>query len=350
MKNYYEILGVSSNSTKDEIKSAYKKLAVKFHPDKNDGSLFFEEMFKKIQEAYENLSEDYKRKKHDFELSDFENRKDFYKKAEQDLKAKEDFLKKQADDLVKEKEKFKNQTTQTTSSAKKDDIAYENGSSRLSGLQSHRKILYFIIVGLIIFKFAKPYYFKTKKDNIIPITKEFKKTKIKSKKLEIVNLPATINKQAEDSLIDEEQKSTASNDVLKDSLDKINLSKIGNNNLETIHFDKAKLFIKSDFGSKNDIVFLEQEVGKNPLDVDFFDIRIVKKRLKFLMDKEFKEIDFYRRQSKDCDAISKTDNYLKICYSLPNQPYLALLYVDILNNEFILFLCNGFQKKSKYLF
>ena len=56
MKNFYQILGVSINATNDEIIIAYRKLATKFHPDKNDGDKYFEERFKEIQIAYEVLS------------------------------------------------------------------------------------------------------------------------------------------------------------------------------------------------------------------------------------------------------------------------------------------------------
>jgi len=63
--DYYSILGVSRNATGDEIKKAYRKLAVKFHPDKNPGKKEAEEKFKQINEAYEVLSDDEKRKKYD---------------------------------------------------------------------------------------------------------------------------------------------------------------------------------------------------------------------------------------------------------------------------------------------
>ena len=59
--DYYEILGVERNATKVEIKKAYRKLAMKYHPDKNPGDKEAEEMFKKINEAYQVLSDDEKR-------------------------------------------------------------------------------------------------------------------------------------------------------------------------------------------------------------------------------------------------------------------------------------------------
>ena len=61
MTTYYDILGVSSDATKDEIKKSYRKLAIKHHPDKNKGNNDAEKQFKKISQAYEVLSNEKKR-------------------------------------------------------------------------------------------------------------------------------------------------------------------------------------------------------------------------------------------------------------------------------------------------
>lgn len=64
-KDYYKILGVDKKASQDEIKKAYRKLAVKYHPDKNQGNKEAEEKFKEIGEAYEVLGDAEKRKKYD---------------------------------------------------------------------------------------------------------------------------------------------------------------------------------------------------------------------------------------------------------------------------------------------
>jgi molecular chaperone DnaJ len=64
-RDYYEVLGVSKEATKDEIKKAYRKQALKYHPDKNPGDRKSEENFKEAAEAYEVLSNDEKKARYD---------------------------------------------------------------------------------------------------------------------------------------------------------------------------------------------------------------------------------------------------------------------------------------------
>ncbi len=64
-KDYYDILGVSKDASQDEIKKAYRKLALKYHPDRTDGDEEAQEKFKEINQAYEVLSDSDKRKKYD---------------------------------------------------------------------------------------------------------------------------------------------------------------------------------------------------------------------------------------------------------------------------------------------
>ena len=64
-RDYYEVLGVQQNASKDEIKKAYRKLALKYHPDKNPGDKEAEERFKETAEAFSVLSDDTKKSAYD---------------------------------------------------------------------------------------------------------------------------------------------------------------------------------------------------------------------------------------------------------------------------------------------
>jgi molecular chaperone DnaJ len=64
-RDYYEVLGIQKGASKDDIKKAYRKLAIQYHPDKNPGNKEAEEKFKEATEAYEILSDDQKKAAYD---------------------------------------------------------------------------------------------------------------------------------------------------------------------------------------------------------------------------------------------------------------------------------------------
>ena len=73
-RDYYDVLGVTKSATPDELKSAYRKLAVKYHPDKNPGDKAAEDKFKEASEAYGVLSDKSKKESYDnFGHAAFEN-------------------------------------------------------------------------------------------------------------------------------------------------------------------------------------------------------------------------------------------------------------------------------------
>src|SRR5262245_51618712 len=76
-RDYYEILGVSRTAKTEEIKKTYRKLARKYHPDLNPNNKQAEEKFKEIQEAYEVLRDEEKRRKFDQLGANWKNGADF---------------------------------------------------------------------------------------------------------------------------------------------------------------------------------------------------------------------------------------------------------------------------------
>src|SRR4026207_182731 len=64
-RDYYEVLGLAREAGDEDIKKAYRKLAIKYHPDKNPGDKSAEEKFKELGEAYEALSDPQKRAAYD---------------------------------------------------------------------------------------------------------------------------------------------------------------------------------------------------------------------------------------------------------------------------------------------
>ncbi|MBC8111985.1 MAG: DnaJ domain-containing protein [Verrucomicrobia bacterium] len=100
MKNYYQVLGVKTDASLEEIKAAYRKLTLKFHPDRNQGDKFFEEHFKEIVEAYETLSFKDRRENFDLQLKKFNDLSSNHNSME-DIRNRERDIAKQEIDLRK---------------------------------------------------------------------------------------------------------------------------------------------------------------------------------------------------------------------------------------------------------
>ncbi len=147
MKDYYYILGVDTTATESQIKSAYRKLSIKFHPDKNDGDKFFEDRFKDIQEAYEILSNFSKRSEYDIRLKSLS----FGSNNTINNKKYEEELKKQYEEELRKKEeeiKRKYQTPEQRASEEA-EIKRKEGEEKkkaeqqrlLNEFEKHKKVL-----------------------------------------------------------------------------------------------------------------------------------------------------------------------------------------------------------------
>ena len=68
MKDYYYFLGISQNASAEDIKKAYRKLSLKYHPDKNENDDYFSDRFKEVKEAYEMLTDPERRRIYDQNL------------------------------------------------------------------------------------------------------------------------------------------------------------------------------------------------------------------------------------------------------------------------------------------
>ena len=85
-KDYYVTLGISRNASADDIKQAFRKMAMKYHPDKNQGNRTAAEKFKEVNEAYEILKNNQKREHYDrFGASNFQNNQNFHNQSGADF-------------------------------------------------------------------------------------------------------------------------------------------------------------------------------------------------------------------------------------------------------------------------
>lgn len=180
MKDYYYILGVNRDASKQEIKKAYWKLSKKFHPDHNDGDKFFEERFKDINEAYETLIDDSKRNIYNLKFQNNPNqsfdsyysntRKDYStNKNKENKNESSNSNKTKAEEFKKNDSNEDSKNKQESTADNKDDFAADDlknkqstNSKKENPIQSNRDILTkkdlqniwaFLGIGFIVFAF-----------------------------------------------------------------------------------------------------------------------------------------------------------------------------------------------------
>lgn len=142
MRDYYYILGITSSASDVEIKKAYRKLSLKFHPDTNSGDKYFEERFKDIQEAYETLSDAIKREDYDYKLNEFRS----FKSNSEILKNHEEKLKRKFEEELKRREEEMNEAFTIKENAIREEIRQKQNSSILLNYP----LLFLIISGMLI--------------------------------------------------------------------------------------------------------------------------------------------------------------------------------------------------------
>ncbi len=165
MKNYYDILGIETNASFDEIKAAYKALLKKFHPDVNPQQReFFEKKSKSINEAYEILSNPSKKSSYDMRLKEFLNRQhnnqtnsNYNQQKEEDLKRREEELKnKQNENDRRQREKeeeLKRKQNEFDRKQREAELIKNENEKRQREKETNRKPI-FIAIGILLFLVA----------------------------------------------------------------------------------------------------------------------------------------------------------------------------------------------------
>lgn len=141
MKSHYEILGLNPDASAEEIKKAYRKLSLKFHPDRNEGDNYFASMFRQVNEAYSVLSDAEKRRSYDgmrIRASEAERIAEALKSKERELDRREQQL----------REQFINNRHYSPSKTHKPDDSKR--SSDAIDIKGVKWLLYLVIVVLAI--------------------------------------------------------------------------------------------------------------------------------------------------------------------------------------------------------
>jgi len=167
LKNYYDLLGVKPNASQKEIQTAFRKLALKLHPDKNNGDNFMAEMFKNINEANDTLSNPQKRQQYDQTLREIGSKQN----NNQTHNQTENFnnLKKGVENLVRQSQLYFKQKDVTE--IKRNQYLMSNAAPKPKYL-TFKKILWTVLILLVLFWITKPTFKRT-------IFKELNFTKLK---------------------------------------------------------------------------------------------------------------------------------------------------------------------------
>jgi len=145
LKNYYDILGIAEDANLDEIKKAYRKLSMKFHPDKNENDVFFSDLFKRITEAYETLADPQRRGRYDTMLKS---------QIIDDVLENDYSYADEADSTPKYKDNSHYYDEQKRTAQAYEDIVVKNENKRKREKRVIRRIVILVVLGL------SAYYFK----------------------------------------------------------------------------------------------------------------------------------------------------------------------------------------------
>ncbi len=216
LKTYYDFLGISQDATKEQIKSAYRKLSIKFHPDKNNGDFYFETMFKNINEAQEVLMDDTKRANYDYKLK----RSKSSNADEAELRRREEELRRKQEEILRKeqelnRQRFSQRPEATSSSAVQTNDEFDWGKVV--------NFFWLLNIGLVLLIFITP----NKNDRVlktVPKVNEAgaKRPSLGNKTYRVPKAQYKLDTISDDTLIDTVKKTHEVLSTSIESVEKIN--------------------------------------------------------------------------------------------------------------------------------